>query len=174
MGQYVAFLRGINVGGRIIKMADLKTCFESMGLGEVRTVLQTGNVLFESHETGVKLKTAIETELHAQFKYPAKVQVIELRKLTDIIDKYPFETSDPELHQYVVFLEGSLAAELSQEASELDKTVETIKVGDGVVYWNVQKGMTLKSPFAKYLTKAKYKEFHTVRNLKTLKKIIQN
>jgi uncharacterized protein (DUF1697 family) len=48
MTKYVAFLRGINVGGRIIKMADLRICLEKAGFGDVKTILQTGNVIFES------------------------------------------------------------------------------------------------------------------------------
>lgn len=48
MKRYVAFLRGINVGGVKVKMAGLKACFEDMGFQDVSTVLQTGNVLFSA------------------------------------------------------------------------------------------------------------------------------
>jgi len=44
--RYVALLAGINVGGRTIKMADLKALFESLGFTEVKTLLASGNVLF--------------------------------------------------------------------------------------------------------------------------------
>ena len=51
MTKYVAFLRAINVGGHtIIKMADLKQIFESLGLENVQTYIQSGNVIFESDE----------------------------------------------------------------------------------------------------------------------------
>jgi hypothetical protein len=50
--QYVALLRGINVGGNnLIKMADLKACFEKLDLAEVATYIQSGNVLFSTTET---------------------------------------------------------------------------------------------------------------------------
>src|SRR5437588_9213870 len=50
--QYVALLRAINVGGRsLIKMADLRALFESLGLASVATYIQTGNVLFRAEET---------------------------------------------------------------------------------------------------------------------------
>ena len=53
MTVYIALLRGINVGGRnIIKMADLKSTFESMGLESVQTYIQSGNVLFKSNAGG--------------------------------------------------------------------------------------------------------------------------
>ena len=52
MAQYVALLRGINVGGNnLIKMADLKACFEAQGFGNVATYIQSGNVLFTSDDT---------------------------------------------------------------------------------------------------------------------------
>ncbi|NIP26808.1 MAG: DUF1697 domain-containing protein, partial [Phycisphaerae bacterium] len=52
MRQYAALLRGINVGGKnIIKMADLRACFERMGFSDVRTYIQSGNVLFWATET---------------------------------------------------------------------------------------------------------------------------
>ena len=47
--QYLALLRGINVGGNnIIKMADLKACFERLGFTGVATYIQSGNILFKS------------------------------------------------------------------------------------------------------------------------------
>ncbi|RPI70922.1 MAG: DUF1697 domain-containing protein, partial [Ignavibacteriales bacterium] len=49
--QWLALLRGINVGGNnIIKMADLKTCFESLKFSDVETFIQSGNIIFKSEE----------------------------------------------------------------------------------------------------------------------------
>ncbi|HEX7502268.1 MAG TPA: DUF1697 domain-containing protein [Acidobacteriota bacterium] len=54
--RYVAFLRGINVGGHaLIKMADLKKAFAEMGFKNVRTLLASGNVLFDSGQTDKKM-----------------------------------------------------------------------------------------------------------------------
>jgi uncharacterized protein (DUF1697 family) len=51
MAQYLALLRGINVGGNnLIKMAELKRCFEALGFGNVATYIQSGNVLFDTGE----------------------------------------------------------------------------------------------------------------------------
>ena len=56
MTTYIALLRGINVGGnKIIKMQDLKTMFQSIGFQNVRTYIQSGNVLFESDEESISL-----------------------------------------------------------------------------------------------------------------------
>jgi len=171
MSKYVAFLRGINVGGRIVRMSDLKTCFEAAGLRNVSTVLQTGNVVFESSIRPDSLKKLIEKKLTNQFHYSAKVQVILADDLAEIVRKYPFNEADNNFQHYVIFLENNLSDSLVPEM-ELDTSVEEVKAGKEVVYWKVFKGMTLKSPFAKLLVKTKYKEFNTTRSINTLKKLI--
>jgi len=168
--EYVAFLRGVNVGGRIIRMAELKTCLEKAGFSEVKTYLQSGNVTFESDNNEVELKKQIEALLTKSFKYPAKVQVITMGKLTKIIDSNPFSSASADYHQYVIFIENDLEIKLVAEAGK--QLGEEVKAGNGVVYWKVMKGQTLKSPFAKLLTKSKYKDFNTNRNINTLRRIV--
>lgn len=170
MTKYVAFLRGINVGGRIVKMAELKACCEGAGLQNVSTVLQTGNVIFESDES--ELKSVIESALTKTFEYPAKAQIIELDELRQIIKSYPFDSSDENMQHYVIFMENDLEKVLFNEVESLDTQIDSLAEGNGVLYWRVQKGMTLKSVFAKFLTKSKYRLYNTNRNIKTLKKLI--
>ncbi len=69
MTRYVAFLRGINVGGhQPVKMEELKKAFESMGFQNVKTLLASGNVLFETPETGAdNLIKQIEGKLEKEF-----------------------------------------------------------------------------------------------------------
>jgi uncharacterized protein (DUF1697 family) len=169
--KYVAFLRGINVGGRIIRMSDLKVCFEKLGLQDVITILQTGNVIFSSEKNTTALKQTIEADLTRTFNYAAHVQVVSLDSLQSILDSYPFANHDAEHHDYVVFFEDGLEQQLATTAA-IDTTTEKIKVGSGLMYWRVPKGSTLKSSFAQYLTKAPYKTAHTNRNIRTLQKIV--
>lgn len=172
MARYVVFLRGINVGGRIIKMNELKNCFDNLGFDNVRTVLQSGNVLFETTgRSSAQLKKVIEIQLTTIFNYPAKAQVYELGELQAIINDFPFNLVSPDQHDYVVFLENGLEQLLVKEDYILAEN-EQVKAARGVVYWQVSRGLTLQSQFAKLLTKAKYRDFNTNRNLKTLKKLI--
>ena len=69
------------------------------------------------------------------------------------------------------FMERGLEKDLAAEKVALGKD-EWVEAGDGVVYWRVDKGSTLQSPFGKLLTKAKYRDFNTNRNLRTLRKLI--
>ena len=64
MTLYIALLRGINVGGhKVIKMAELKRVFESIGLKQVKPYIQSGNIVFESEEDINFLKDRIQTEI---------------------------------------------------------------------------------------------------------------
>jgi uncharacterized protein (DUF1697 family) len=169
--RYIAFLRGVNVGGRIVKMTELKACLEKAGLKNVQTILQSGNVIFESDKTHTPdLKQQIEETLTQTFSYPAKVQVISIENLKKIIQTNPFTDAPADYHQYVIFIENDLEAELVAEAGK--QLGEAVQAGQGVVYWKVQKGQTLKTPFAKLLTKSKYKDFNTNRNINTLQKVV--
>lgn len=165
---YVALLRGINAG-RIIKMAELKACFELMNLRDVKTVLQSGNVIFASSEKDpTKLKQKIESGLASTFNYPAKVWILSADELGEIINANPFADASPDYHQYVIFFENDLAKAFAAEP--VAPSDEAIQLGRGVVYWKVPKGQTLKSPRGKLAGKTKYRA-STTRNINTLRKL---
>ena len=77
MTRYVALLRGINVGGKnLIKMTDLKACFEALGFENVSTYIQSGNVLFSANKSNqAKLTSRIEEALSKTFNYKSRVVV---------------------------------------------------------------------------------------------------
>jgi uncharacterized protein (DUF1697 family) len=171
MTKYAAFLRGVNVGGRIVKMADLKSCLEKAGLAGVTTLLQSGNVVFESDLSAPELKKLIETALTKTFSYPAKVQVFSMSRLKKIVDAYPFGVASDKQHDYVVFMENGLEETILTDEYELGSG-EKVAAGKGVIYWRVDQGLTLRSSFGKALSKSKYKAFNTNRNVKTLRKML--
>ncbi len=171
MQHWIALLRGVNVGGRTIKMAEVREEFEALGLVNVETVLQSGNVTFESSLGAAKLKSLIEEGLGKRFGYQAHVQVIDRDALAKIVDGYPFGTAGEDAHDYVIFMERGLEKDLAGEKVELAKG-ERVEAGSGVVYWRVDKGSTLQSAFGKLLTKAKYRDFNTNRNLRTLRRLL--
>src|SRR5690606_6046012 len=67
MTRYAAFLRGVNLGKRTVKSAELKAAFEALGYENVKTLLASGNVLFDANGTK-GLKEKIEAGLKEQFK----------------------------------------------------------------------------------------------------------
>jgi uncharacterized protein (DUF1697 family) len=91
MTIYIAFLRGINVGGHNkIKMADLRLLLESMGLEKVQSYIQSGNVLFESPEESGKLQQILEQGIKDTFGFPVPVMLRTSAELEEIIEQNPF------------------------------------------------------------------------------------
>ncbi len=171
MKKHIAFLRGINVGNIRIKMNDLKAAFENMGFTEVKTYLQTGNVVFESDKALTEIKSILEKNLTETFKYQAYVLVYEFGVLSDIIGQYPFEKEE-NYHAYVIFVEKqTVLEELIQLAANVGEESKVLKQGNTVIYWKVKEGETLHTAFAKIIAKAKYKSSVTVRNINTLEKM---
>ena len=95
---YIALLRAINVGGTsVITMADLKAQFEALGHANVRTYIQTGNVLFEAPEESTsQLAERAEQQLRAGLGYAGRVFVLTPQQLADADANNPFapEASD--------------------------------------------------------------------------------
>jgi uncharacterized protein (DUF1697 family) len=91
MTIYIALLRGINVGGnKKIKMADLRSMLEEMGLGRVQTYIQSGNVLFESEEDVDTLQKKIEDEINRVFGFSVSVILRTSTELKNVIANCPF------------------------------------------------------------------------------------
>jgi uncharacterized protein (DUF1697 family) len=111
--RYAAFLRGINVGGhRPLKMADLRAALEDLGLQDVRTVLASGNVVFEAAGEGDEsaLAARIERQLDGLFGYPIRVVLRRLEDLQRLVASAPFAgvTVTPETRLYATFLSKPL------------------------------------------------------------------
>lgn len=92
METYIAMLRGINVSGhKIIKMDALRKAFEDSGYGNVRTYIQSGNVIFTSVKTSSgKLEKSISGIISGAFGFEAPVIVRDLKEMKEIIKENPF------------------------------------------------------------------------------------
>lgn len=171
--DHVVLLRGINVGGINIKMADLRNALETAGFEQVRTILATGNVRLTSPKKGNALKSSIEKTLADAFGYEAWVILLSPEKLADIVSGYPFDPEREGWHPYVIFgNDPDHLAELHTISGTLDPDLERMSLGDGVLYWEVVKGNTTDSIVGKATSKAKYKPTTTTRNLRTLNKML--
>ncbi|GAB3613115.1 DUF1697 domain-containing protein [Humibacter ginsengisoli] len=190
MTRYIALLRGINVGGRTIKSAELAEVFRSLGYDSVKTVLASGNVVFEaegeaSARRAEALRSDIEKALSDAFGYDAKVHVLDTDALAAIVDAYPFPERDG-WHRYVVFLIGATGAPgstdrpadldaVARHALELDVDPELEQLADGgpVLFWTVERGHTLDSVVGKGIGAGRGKLLTTNRNLNTLQKLLR-
>ena len=109
---YAAFLRGINVGGnRSIKMAELRTAFAAQGFTNVKTVLASGNVLFDTAETDAAvLCKAIEQHLKQEFGHKIFVLLRTVAELQCLVAANPFKeiAATPQMRSYITFLPDGL------------------------------------------------------------------
>ena len=114
MARYVALLRGINVGGNnLIRMPDLKACFERQGFQDVVTYIQSGNVLFTSAESGSdRLTRRIEVALASAFGRQASVFLRTARQMQSIVGRAPDGFgAHPERYRYdIIFLKPPVTA----------------------------------------------------------------
>jgi len=173
--RYLALLRGINVGGNnIIKMADLKACFETMGFTDVATYIQSGNVIFVSDEPDqMKLETQIEKVLSETFNYKSRVLVISHQQLKYVVEKIPEEFGmHPDTHKYdVVFLKNPLTAEKAKAEVVARKEVDNVYADNGVLYFSRAIANLSKSYLSKIITLPIY-QFMTIRNWNTTSKLL--
>lgn len=166
----MGLLRGVNVGGVTVKMADLAEVVRGLGYDDVVTVLASGNVLFTTSDAAARAKDRLEAALRERFGYEAWVHVLEQDRVRDIVGAYPFERSG-DRHAYVVFVVDP-ATRAALLAVELDPAVERVAEGDGVLYWTVPKGGTLDSAMGRAQGSGRHKQWLTTRNLNTLEKLL--
>ncbi|KAA0095340.1 DUF1697 domain-containing protein [Mycolicibacterium sp. P1-18] len=172
MTRYVAFLRGVNVGGVNLKMAEVGRALTDAGFSDVVTVLASGNVLMTSDATVAAVRTAAETALREHFGYDAWVLAYELGTVAEISARYPFEREVDGRHSYVTFVtDADVLAELAELAADAGPD-ELVERGVGVVYWQVPKSGTLDTTIGKTMGKKRYKSSTTTRNLRTIEKVL--
>jgi len=105
MQTYISMLRGINVSGqKQIRMVDLKSLYESLGLMNVQTYVQSGNVIFGSPEQdAAKLTETIEAQIKETFGFSVPVLIRTANDFQRIIESHPFTQEDP-IRVLVTFL----------------------------------------------------------------------
>ena len=173
MARFAAFLRGVNVGGVNLKMAEVASALTDAGFTDVRTVLASGNVLLNSASGVAAVRKKAEAALRERFGYDAWVLAYDIDTVRAIDGAYPFEREVDGYQSYVTFVTD--AAVLDELAALADSTGRSEKIsrGDGVLYWQVPKGATLDSTIGKTMGKPRYKSSTTTRNLRTLAKVLR-
>ncbi|CAG0938147.1 hypothetical protein BROC_00117 [Candidatus Brocadiaceae bacterium] len=175
MNQYLALLRGINVGGKnIIKMADLKASFEEMGFSNVVTYIQSGNVLFLSEEKDKTLLiTKIEKGLSIRFNFEAKIVVVSRKELAAIIRNVPdgFGTDEKKFRYNVIFLKEPLTSKDAMKTVSVREGVDTAHAGKQALYFSHLISRASQSHLSKIIGTPAYQNM-TIRNWNTTTKLL--
>ncbi|MDN3693041.1 DUF1697 domain-containing protein [Chryseobacterium tructae] len=171
--KYCAFLRGVNVKGTNMKMADVCQVFKDAGMKEVTSILASGNIVFSSDKNADELKKILEKAMSTHFSYEAFL-FIKSKEETEIFwNSIPFEKNgDLHIYSFVGMsgVENVLMEEFEKAAQAENEKAEIV---NGIFYWQVPKGNTLDSTFGKVLGKKSLKDQMTSRNVNTFEKILK-
>ena len=172
--KYLALLRGINVGGKtLIKMAELKTCFEQAGFKNVRTYINSGNVFFESSDRATDtLAKEIETCIDKKFALTVRVVVIDQLHYTAMMEAAPAGYGEKEGWKYnVLFLIPPYDInEVIADIGELKPDIEAMTIADGVIFQELLFTSFGKTTGGKLASRASYQKM-TIRNWNTARKL---
>ena len=173
--QYLALLRGINVGGNnIIKMADLKACFENMGFTHVTTYIQSGNVLFKSPEKDkTKLTKKIEKALSERFNYKSRIVAITHKELKKVVEgaQRGFGKDMDKYRYDVIFLKEPLTPKEAMKNVSRKEGVDTAFAGEFVLYFSRLISKASQSHLTKIIKLPMYQNM-TIRNWSTTTKLL--
>ncbi len=172
---YLALLRGINVGGNnSIKMVALKACFEKLGCKDVKTFIQSGNVIFSSSAgSQAALCNKIETGLSKTFGYKASVVLLKQSALKRIVQKAPkgFGGDSTVYRSNVIFLKQPISAKQTLKAIPQKDGVDQVWAGTGVLYFSILISKATQSRISKLISLPVYKQM-TIRNWNTTQKLL--
>jgi uncharacterized protein (DUF1697 family) len=170
--DYIALLRGINVGGHTVKMDVLRSYFEQMGLGNVRTYIQSGNIFFESEqEDRAALAEMIEGHLHTALGYDVPVCLRTIAELEQVIATDPFRdlTVTPAMRLAIMFTNADIPRDLALPLRSPKGGLEIIATAEheAFVVWYIKDGRPPPAyEFKEVLgTKTTTRFFHTTAKI---------
>jgi uncharacterized protein (DUF1697 family) len=139
MERYIAFLRAINVGGHVVKMAALRALFEELGLANVETFIASGNVIFDAPGGGAaQLEAQIERHLRQALGYAVATFIRTAGELAAIAAYRPFEAADmdaPDASLYVSFLAAQPPATAQQKMQALRTEFDHFHFHEREFHW---------------------------------------
>jgi len=166
--EYVALLRGINVGKhKWIDMKRLKALFESLELENVSTYINSGNVLFESGGNAREISEKIASSMKSEFGFEAGVLVKSKKQMQSIAASIPKEWKNDEKQRTDVayLFEGTDSKETLDKIPVKREFID-IRYTKGAVYWNIDRKNYNKCQLNKLISHPVYK-LMTMRNVNT-------
>ena len=177
MKRYIAFLRGVNISGKNkVPMAELRKGFEELGLAEVRTYLNSGNVIFSSDEGGIEgFTNQIGTMIQRLFGIDIPVFVISKEALEDILAHAPdwWGNEDKATYDNLIFIiPPATFADVFGEIGEPKEEFEKIKNYKEAVFWSFSRKDYQKTNWWSKTANANISTKLTIRTANTVRKIV--
>ena len=174
MAKYVAFLRAINIGKRLVKMDRLKKVFEELKFKNVKTFINSGNIIFEATtKDKEQLAGKIEKKLKTSLGFEVLTMIRTEKELASIVKANPFkdEKLDKDTRVYIALLYNKPGKEIINILSSLNNKNETFRLKKNVVYCLVHKDEKNSSYFSITLLEKKLDIPLTIRNQNTINRI---
>lgn len=176
MPRYIAFLRGINVGGHRVKMDRLRELFEALGIDDVATFIASGNVIFsaESHDTEV-LQCELEGHLARELGYEVATFIRSPEELAAVAAfQPPIPAPDGSASSlYVIFLEAPAGENLRSTLTGLRTEMDDFHFSGREVYWLIQGKLSESPLFGMGIEKATRAVPNTMRNMNTVQRLVR-
>lgn len=176
MSTFIALLRSVNVLGKnMIKMPELARAFDKAGFRNVRTYIQSGNVIFETgKESGESLSAKIREMITKSFSLTIQVLVITPQELSDIALQNPFaERPEVDLSRmHVTFIDRDAEAERAEKLLSYHYPPDEIIIGKRAVYVHCPDGYG-RTKFHNNFIEKKLSVNATSRNWNTCLKLME-
>ena len=177
MKRYIALLRGVNISGKNkVPMAELKKCFESLGFSAVKTLLNSGNVIFSGGEAdAAELTDRIGRMLRRKFGLDIPVFVIPQEDLADILRHAPawWGTENKEIYDNLIFiLPPATFSDVYHEIGEPKEGLEQIQAYKSAVFWSFCRKDYQKTNWWPRTASAGIGAKLTIRTANTVRKIV--
>lgn len=173
MTTYISMLRGINVSGqKRVRMAELRSLYKSLGLENVRTYLQSGNVVFESEEENAeKLANTLEDQIETSYGFSVPVLVRSAEDFQRVIESHPFRDEEP-VRVLVTFLYEAPEQAKLDELSKYEDKVDKFEIGEHEIFLFCPGGYG-KTKLSNTFFEKKLGVAATTRNWKTVNKLYE-
>ena len=171
---YVALLRGINVGGKsMISMAALKQTFEKAGMEQVKTYINSGNVIFATHQKHSELAQKLERAIEKEHKLSVRVLVKTHAELQGLAEKIPNAWQQgKELKCDVAFLWPDIDTPTVLAEIPVNEEFEDVRYLPGAIIRKIAYADYKKGKFHQIIGTTVYKSM-TLRNTNTVRKLLE-
>ncbi len=171
MKTYIALLRGINVSGqKKIPMADLRQLMNDCGFKNVKTYIQTGNIIFKTDHSISQSTKKIADAIKKHFDYEVPVIVVEPGYIKQILDECPFE-EEKKIKSYFTLLYTTPDIAMVSELNKLNYPDEEFLITDKCIYFFSGVGYG-RTKFNNNFFERKLKVTATARNYNTMMKLL--
>lgn len=175
MTTYLALLRGINVGGKAkVPMKDLRTLLEDLGYEDVRTYLQSGNVVFEDQSSAPEeLAAGLGDAVSRAFEFKVSVLIRAHRELAGVATANPFPTEGANPSSLHVMFLAARPSSTAVKALDPDRSPpDEFVVKDREVYLSFPNGSARSKLTIDYFER-KLGTRATARNWNTIMKVLE-